>query len=485
MTAVVGNEYQTDIFANYDPKSFYCELFGKRDLKHTRAIRTNLKGIDLKTLCRKSRDAKRELFNLGITFSTYSDQKSIDRILPFDVIPRLLSSKDWVRIEEGIKQRVTALNLFLHDVYHNQLILKDGVVPADLIKGNENYRKQMVGHDVPLGTYVHVSGTDLVRNEQGNFCVLEDNLRNPSGVSYVIENRHLMMRTFPDLANGMAVADLDDYGSRLSKALREVSPGGDTDPTIVLLSPGIYNSAYFEHVFLAREMGAPLAEGRDLLVENDKVYMRTINGNRRVHVIYRRINDEFLDPETFRKDSVLGVRGLFRAYIKGNVTLANAVGTGVGDDKAVYSYVPRIIKYYMDEEPILENIQTYICRETSGLSKTLDAIEKLVVKPVGEAGGYGVVVGPLASKRELSRLRQKIKSNPKNYVSQPVVELSVCPTLVGRSIEPRHVDLRPFALTGSDTWVLPGGLTRVAMRQGSFIVNSSQGGGSKDTWVLD
>jgi uncharacterized circularly permuted ATP-grasp superfamily protein len=338
--------------------------------------------------------------------------------------------------------------------------------------------------DLPHNTYVHICGTDIVRDENGVLRVLEDNARTPSGVSYVIENRHLMMRAFPDLADGVPIADIDSYGAQLAHAMAAVGPGGMADPTVVLLSPGIYNSAYFEHVYLAREMGAPLVEGRDLIVKNDKVYMRTTNGLEQVHVIYRRIDDDFLDPEAFRPDSTLGVPGLFGACRKGNVTLANAVGTGVADDKAIYAYMPRIIKYYLDEDPILQNVPTNICREADGLQKTLDNLDALVTKPVGEAGGYGVVIGPRASKRELSQLRAKLKSDPDNYISQPVVNLSVCPTLIGRSIEPRHVDLRPFALTGDSTWVLPGGLSRVALRRGSLIVNSSQGGGSKDTWVL-
>ena len=447
-------------------------------------ITTRLDEIEIAALRRRARDAERELFNLGITFTVYTDRDAIDRILPFDVIPRVLSQKDWKTIETGVKQRVAALNLFLHDIYHDEKVIKDGIVPEALIKKNKNYRPEMKGVDVPKGTYVHICGTDLVRDGKGEFRVLEDNARCPSGVSYVIENRHLMMRAFPDLADGVPVADVDGYGARLAQALTQVAPGRMSHPTIALLSPGVYNSAYFEHVFLAREMGVPLVEGQDMLVENDKVYMKTTSGKQRVDVIYRRIDDAFLDPKAFRKDSMLGVPGLFEAYRKGNVTLANAVGTGVADDKAVYAYMPRIIKYYLDEDPILSNVETNICGEKTGLDKTLAKLDKLVTKPVGEAGGYGVVVGPRASKRDLSKLRSQVKADPANYISQPMIELSVSPTLIGRAIEPRHVDLRPFALTGDSTWVLPGGLTRVAMKRGSLIVNSSQGGGSKDTWVL-
>lgn len=470
--------------SDYGSGDYFCEMQSQRNQPHLSKITKRLDELDISALRRRARDAERELFNLGITFTVYTDRHAIDRILPFDVIPRVLSKQDWVTIESGVKQRVAALNLFLHDIYHDAHILNDGIVPAKLVKGNKNYRPEMQGVDVPQGTYVHICGTDLVRDEKGTFCVLEDNGRCPSGVSYVIENRHLMMRAFPDLADGIPIADVDAYGSRLARAMSEVAPQNMSDPTIVLLSPGIYNSAYFEHVFLAREMGVQLVEGRDLLVEDDRVFMRTTNGIQRVDVIYRRIDDAFLDPEAFRRDSQLGVPGLFAAYCKGNVNLANAVGTGVADDKAVYAYMPRIIRYYLDEDPILPNVPTNICGEEAGLKKTLDNLDKLVSKPVGEAGGYGVVVGPRASKRELSKLRSLVKADPGNYISQPMVGLSVSPTLIGRAIEPRHVDLRPFALTGESTWVLPGGLTRVAMKRGSLIVNSSQGGGSKDTWVL-
>ena len=459
-------------------------MFGRRGLSHTRKIRDRLNKLDIATLRRRARGAERELFNLGITFTVYSDREAIDRILPFDVIPRVLSPKDWSIIDTGVKQRVTALNQFLWDIYHKEHILKDGVVPEELVKGNSNYRPEMRDVNVPHGTYVHICGTDIVRDEAGAFRVLEDNARTPSGVSYVIENRHLMMRAFPDLADGINIADIDDYGTQLMAALSAVAPADVSSPTVVLLSPGVYNSAYFEHVFLAREMGAPLVEGQDLVVENDKVFMRTTNGLERVDVIYRRINDDFLDPKAFRPDSTLGVPGLFDAYRKGAVNLANAIGTGVADDKAIYAYMPRIIEYYLKEEPILSNVDTHICRESEGLSYTLDNLDKLVTKPVGEAGGVGVVVGPRASAKELRELRKKLLADPANFISQPTINLSVCPTLINRAIEPRHVDFRPFALTGESTWVLPGGLTRVALRRGSLVVNSSQGGGSKDTWVL-
>ncbi|MEO8461395.1 MAG: circularly permuted type 2 ATP-grasp protein, partial [Dokdonella sp.] len=473
-----------ELLADYDPGEYFCEMLGSRGLGHTREIRKRLNALDIAGLRSRSHDAEIELLNLGITFTVQSEGATIDRVMPFDVIPRVLSKKDWAKIESGVKQRVAALNLFLHDIYHDEKILKDGIVPEDLVKTNSNYRTAMCGVDLPHGTYVHICGTDLVRDAQGKFCVLEDNGRTPSGVSYVIENRHLMMRAFPDLADGIGIAEVDQYGERLMRTMTKVAPKNVRNAEVVVLSPGIYNSAYFEHVFLAREMGAPLVEGRDLVVEKDKVYMKTTAGRSPVHVIYRRIDDDFLDPEAFRPDSQLGVPGLFRAYRKGNVNLANAVGTGVADDKAIYAYVPRIIKYYLGETAILPNVPTNICREKEGLAETLANLDKLVTKPVGESGGYGVVIGPRATKRELKELRAKVKANPKNYISQPMVNLSVSPTLCGRHVEPRHVDLRPFALTGDSTWVLPGGLTRVALRRGSLVVNSSQGGGSKDTWVL-
>ncbi len=474
---------------HYNRSGNYCEMLGRAGdaaaPEHTAAILARLAKLSLSELRDRSGVAEGELFNLGITFTVYSDREAIDRILPFDLIPRVLSAGEFDQIERGVKQRVKALNTFLGDVYHDQKIIRDGVVPEDLVTGNENFRPEMVGVNVPGGVYVHVCGTDIVRDETGTFRVLEDNARTPSGVSYVVENRHMMLRAFADLSRGIGIRSVDDYGPKLHDALVQTSPEGVSDPQVVLLSPGIYNSAYFEHIFLAREMGVPLVEGRDLTIADDRVYMRTTAGLARVHAIYRRINDDFLDPRAFRPDSMLGVPGLFQAYRRGNVTLANAVGTGVADDKAIYAYMPRIIAYYLDEEPILQNVETHICGEADGLKFTLDHLEDLVVKPVGEAGGYGITVGPLASKEELEAARAKVVADPANWISQPMVQLSVCPTLTEDGIEPRHVDLRPFAITGDSTWVLPGGLSRVALRKGSIVVNSSQGGGSKDTWVLE
>ena len=421
---------------------------------------------------------------LGITFTVYSDATAIDRILPFDCIPRIISASDWAMLERGVRQRVSALNLFLADIYNARRIVTDGIVPAELIYGNSNYRPEMEGFPVRFGTYVHICGIDIVRDEQGAFCVLEDNARTPSGVSYVVENRHLMLRNFPDLVDGFRLRPVDDYGRRLRAAMDEIAPEGVADPQVVLLSPGIYNSAYFEHVFLAREMGVPLVEGADLVVEDDRVWMRTTSGLRAVHTIYRRIGDDFLDPSVFRPDSALGVHGLIGAWRKGTVSLANAVGTGVADDKAIYAYMPRIIRYYLDEDPVLPNVETHICGEAAGLAYTLDHLHELVIKPVGESGGYGITVGPRASRAELEAARAALVANPGNWISQPMIGLSVAPTLTDGGLRPRHLDLRPFAVTGRSTWVLPGGLSRVALKEGSLIVNSSQGGGSQDTWVL-
>lgn len=477
----------SDLLTAYDRQNHWCEMLGGdgAPAEHAAMVRSRLGRLSLSDLVRRAEIAERELYNLGITFTVYSERDVIDRILPFDVIPRIISPRDWDIIERGTKQRVAALNLFLHDVYHDGRIIKEGVVPAELVYGNAYYREQMRGVSVPHGSYVNVCGVDLVRDHLGQFMVLEDNARTPSGVSYVVENRHMMQRTFPDLMDDIGIRPVSDYGQKLLEAVADLAPAQVTDPQVVLLSPGVFNSAYFEHVFLAREMGVPLVEGSDLLVEDDRVWMRTTAGKAPVHAIYRRVDDAFLDPEVFNQESLLGVPGLFAAYAKGNVGLANAVGTGCADDKAVYAYMPRIIRFYLDEEPILDNVETHICREREGLAYTLDNLDSLVVKPVGESGGYGIVIGPRATREEIDDVRVKIEANPTNFISQPMIDLSVCPTLIDGMIEPRHVDLRPFVVTGQSSWVLPGGLTRVALRRGSLVVNSSQGGGSKDTWVLE
>ena len=480
------NEIFAQLWPEYDPGRFFCELTSNRPEAGPvpQWLAERLEGIGLEALRARAAAAETDLIDLGVTFTVYSDATAIDRILPFDCIPRVITAPEWDLLERACIQRVKALNLFLGDIYGKGQVVKDGIIPAELVYGNVNYRPEMKDFPVPYGTYVHVCGIDIIRDEYGAFRVLEDNARTPSGVSYVIENRHLMLRTFPDLMAGIKLRPVDDYGRRLRAAMAEVAPAGLDEPQVVLLSPGIYNSAYFEHVFLAREMGVPLVVGADLVVENDRVYMRTTSGLRPVHTIYRRLNDDFLDPEVFRPDSMLGVPGLIRAWKKGKVAIANAVGTGVADDKAVYAYMPRIIKYYLSEEPLIENVQTHICREPEGLKYTLDNLDKLVTKPVGESGGYGITIGPRASKEELDVVRETILVNPENWISQPVIGLSVGPTLAQEGIGPRHLDLRPFIVTGQESWVLPGGLSRVAMQRGSLIVNSSQGGGSKDTWVL-
>jgi uncharacterized circularly permuted ATP-grasp superfamily protein len=478
-------DHAADPFASYDPAPYFCELAAHADPADPASqVRARIAAIGLDALRDRARLAEDDLVNLGITFTVYSEATAIDRILPFDCIPRIIPAAEWAVLEAGVAQRVRAINLFLEDIYNDRRIVREGIIPGALMYQNSNYRPEMEGFPVRFGTYVHICGIDLVRDQQGVFRVLEDNARTPSGVSYVVENRHLMLRTFPDLVAGMNLRPVDDYGRRLRQAMNDIAPEGIDDPQVVLLSPGIYNSAYFEHVFLAREMGVPLVEGADLKVEDDRVWMRTTAGLQRVHTIYRRISDDFLDPTVFRPDSTLGVPGLIGAWRKGNVTLANAVGTGVADDKAVYAYMPRIIRFYLNEEPILLNVDTHICGEPEGLAYTLAHMHELVIKPVGESGGYGITVGPRASKAELEAARAALVADPSNWISQPMIGLSVAPTLTAAGLRPRHLDLRPFAITGRDTWVLPGGLTRVALKEGSIIVNSSQGGGSKDTWVL-
>jgi uncharacterized circularly permuted ATP-grasp superfamily protein len=474
------------LLQGYNPGAFFCETLRSGQPAHPGldSLRSRLTQFPIETLRRRAFDAERDLLERGITFTVYSDATAIDRILPFDLIPRVLTSTEWQQIETGVIQRVRALNMFLYDIYHGQKILTDGVVPRELVLGNAAYCPSMVGFDVPFGTYVHVCGTDIVRDETGHFMVLEDNARTPSGVAYVVENRHMTQRVLSDVMVGLQVRSVDDYGLHLHHALCEIAPQGVLDPQVVVLSPGIFNSAYFEHVFLAREMGVPLVEGRDLVVESHRVFMRTTAGLAPVHSIYRRLNDDFLDPEIFRPDSALGVRGVIEAWRRGNVAIANAVGTGVADDKAVYAYMPRIIRYYLAEAPILPNVETHICSEQNALDFTLGHLAELVVKPVAESGGYGLLIGPHATRALLDEFRARLKADPANYISQPTLKLSVSPTLTDSGVAPRHVDLRPFAVTGRQTWVLPGGLTRVALRQGTLVVNSSQGGGTKDTWVL-
>jgi uncharacterized circularly permuted ATP-grasp superfamily protein len=424
--------------------------------------------------------------NNGITFSVYSDRRGTEKIFPFDLIPRPVAASEWDRLEAGLVQRIRALNTFLDDVYHDQRLLKEGVIPADLVTGSKGYRSEMVGFSPPGKQYLHVVGTDLVRDAQGEFLVLEDNGRSPSGVSYVIENRVVMKKVFPQLFQQCRVRRVEDYPRHLWEALSSVAPtGADEPPTIVLLSPGPYNSAYFEHCFLARHMGIELVFGQDLFVHDERVFLRTTRGPERVDVIYRRIDDDFLDPHAFRSDSMLGVPDLMKAYRAGNVTLANAVGTGVADDKAIYPFVEDMIRFYFAEEPILKNVPTYICARPVDLSYVLDHLSELVVKAVNESGGYGMLMGPWATSQQRAEFAEKLRSDPRNYIAQPVVTLSTCPTWTDEGLAPRHVDLRPYIVSGSSTWVLPGGLTRTALVKGSLVVNSSQGGGSKDTWVME
>ena len=424
---------------------------------------------------------------MGITFTVYSeDEGSIDRAWPYDIIPRIIERKEWEQIEAGLIQRVQALNMFIDDIYHDQRIIKDKVVPAELLLKSANFRKECIGVDPPLGIWAHICGSDLVRDKDGTVYVLEDNLRVPSGVSYMIENREITKRVFPDLFEHYSILPVDDYPAMLYDTLASISPEPKAYPEVVVLTPGIYNSAYFEHAYLAQQMGVELVEGSDLVVgDDDVVYMRTIEGLARVDVIYRRIDDLFMDPEVFNKDSMLGVPGLMRAWKSGKVALANAPGAGVADDKVVYAYVPDIIKYYLDQDPLIANVPTYKCVDKDERDHVLANIGKLVIKPANESGGYGMLIGPQASQKEREDFKKLIKRNPRNYVAQPLLTLSTAPTLVGNRVEPRHLDLRPFILSGNQTKVTKGGLTRVALRKGSTVVNSSQGGGSKDTWIVD
>jgi uncharacterized circularly permuted ATP-grasp superfamily protein len=420
----------------------------------------------------------------GVTFTVYGDNEGTERIFPFDLIPRIIPANEWSKLEAGLIQRITALNLFLHDIYHEQKILKDNIVPPALVFGAKHFRREFMNVNVPKGIYVHVCGTDLIRDRDGRYLVLEDNLRCPSGASYMLENRAAMRRAFPNLFHSYRVRPVEGYADALLKSLLHVAPTRREKPIVVLLTPGVYNSAYFEHTFLARQMGIPIVEGRDLVVRDNKVFMRTTAGLVRVDVIYRRIDDDFLDPSVFRSDSMLGVAGLVNAYRAGNVALANAIGTGVADDKVIYAYVPKMIKYYLDQEPLLGNVNTYLPSEPDHRKFVLENISKLVVKAANEAGGYGMLIGPAATKAECEDFRGKVAANPRNFIAQDPINLSRSPTWCDGQLEGRHIDLRPYILYGEKITVTPGGLTRVALRKGSLVVNSSQGGGSKDTWVL-
>ncbi|MEM6394512.1 MAG: circularly permuted type 2 ATP-grasp protein [Planctomycetota bacterium] len=465
---------------------FFDELFGKgqEPFPHYQPIHQRLTELSADELNTRQQAADLAFLNQGITFTVYGDAQATEKIFPYDIVPRVIPADQWATLEKGLEQRITALNLFLKDLYTDARIVSEGIVPLDLVMSCKHYRREMRGLRPPRDVFIVIAGSDLIRDDSGQYFVLEDNLRVPSGVSYMLANREVMKRTLPMLFSRLSVRPIDHYPQAMLRTLASLSPTQHGDPNVVVLTPGVYNSAYFEHTFLARQMGVELVEGRDLLVHNDVVYQRTTAGLKRVDVIYRRIDDAFLDPLTFRPDSMLGVPGLFNAYRAGSVALANAIGNGVADDKAVYCYVPDMIKFYLDEDPILPNIETYQCRRPADKQHVLENLDKLVVKAVGEAGGYGMLVGPHASKAERESFADAIKNDPANYIAQPTLKLSTAPCLIDGKVEPRHIDLRPYILYGEKCTIIPGGLTRVALKKGSLVVNSSQGGGSKDTWVL-
>lgn len=474
-------------FANYRTEGFYDELFDERGRPRPGAqlLVKKIEFLARESLLTKQHAAEIMLLQMGITFAVYGNEDGSEKIFPFDVLPRIVDGSEWTQIEAGLKQRIFALNAFIEDIYNTRLILKDRVIPEDIVLSSKTYRQECVGFSPPHKIWCHVTGTDLVRDRDGRFYVLEDNLRCPSGVSYVLENRQVLKRTFSQVFEASKVRPVDDYPNRLLETLEYLAPQNVLSPRIGVLTPGIFNSAYFEHSFLARQMGVELVEGQDLVVHNGFVHMKTTKGLERIDVLYRRIDDDFIDPLAFRPDSLLGVPGLIKAYKAGRIAMANAPGTGIADDKVIYAYVPKIIKYYTGEEPILPNVPTYICSDPKGQAYVLDNLDKLVVKAANESGGYGMLVGPHASKGERRKFAALIRENPRNYMAQPTIALSRAPTIVDGAIEGRHVDLRPYILYGKEIYVLPGGLTRVALRKGSLVVNSSQGGGSKDTWVVD
>jgi len=478
----------TSLWKNYQADKAYDEMMtahgNARPLCKT--LESYLQELGTDSLKNRRTAAEAAILEMGISFTVYSEQGNIDRAWPFDIVPRLIELAEWKKIEAGLKQRLKALNCFINDVYNEQAFIKEGFLPADLIESSGNFRPECIGMNPKFGSWANICGSDLVRDGEGTIYVLEDNLRVPSGVSYMMENRVITKRVFPELLRNLDIIPVDAYPAQLFDMLASLAPHPNVQPQIAVLTPGIYNSAYFEHAFLAQRMGVELVEGFDLVVENDDcVYMRTIKGLEKVDVIYRRIDDLFLDPEVFRKDSALGVKGLMRAWKAGNVALANAPGAGVADDKVIYAYVPKMIQYYLNEEPILPNVPTYLCSDPEQLNYVLTHLAELVVKPANESGGYGMLVGPHASQKELKQFEQLIQDHPRNYIAQPTLALSTCPTLCDDHLEPRHIDLRPFILQGEHSFVTAGGLTRVALRAGSLIVNSSQGGGSKDTWIIN
>ncbi len=474
-------------FDQYDVGAYYDEMFeeGLTVRPHYNQLLERFAALEPQEIERKRQLADNAYISQGITFTVYKGNEGTERIFPFDLIPRVIPGNEWKHIERGLVQRLTALNLFLHDVYHGQRIVKEGIIPEEIVRTSKHFRPEFMGFDVPKDVYIHVCGTDLIRDRDGQYLVLEDNGRCPSGVSYLLENRQAMKRVFPRFFNRYAVRPVDHYPQELLEVLRYVAPHGKEDPTVVVLSPGIYNSAYFEHSFLARAMGIEIVVGQDLVVKDHKVFMKTTRGLKQVDVIYRRIDDDFLDPEVFRKDSVLGVPGIVEAYRHGNVSLANTIGTGVADDKVVYYYVPQMIKFYLGEDPILPNVETFLSAVEKDRGYILDHLPELVVKAANESGGYGMLIGPQASKEELEKFRRAIQEDPRGYIAQPVIQFSRCPSFCDGGIEGRHIDLRPYVLSGEKITIVPGGLTRVALKRGSLVVNSSQGGGSKDTWVLE
>lgn len=475
------------MLAGYDPENFFDEMMSGDGI--TRPHYAKFAEL-FQAFSKEDFDHRRQSVDLafmrqGVTFNVYGDSAGTEKIFPFDLLPRIIPNQEWELLERGLAQRITALNLFLHDIYHEQKILKDGVIPPHYVLSGKHFRREFVNFNVPKDIYIHICGTDLIRDDKGQYLVLEDNGRCPSGVSYVLENRRAMKRTFPQMFESIGIRPVENYPQELLRMLQYIAPVGVDEPTVVLLTPGAYNSAYFEHTYLARQMGIEIVEGRDLVVRNARVFMRTTKGLQPVHVIYRRLDDDFLDPTVFRRDSMLGVPGLVNAYRSGNVSLANSIGTGIADDKVMYYFVPRMIKYYLDQDPIIPNVDTYLASEEADKKYILDNLEKLVVKAANESGGYGMLIGPKATKAEIAEFRKKVEAEPRNYIAQPTISLSRHPTHVNDGLfEGRHIDLRPFVLYGEKIVTVPGGLTRVALRKGSLVVNSSQGGGSKDTWVL-
>lgn len=487
MTSALKSKPSTAMLEGYSPGSFFDEMVSNAGVIRPHYAKFNelFQATTAEEFNLKRQSVDLAFMRQGVTFNVYGDSAGTEKIFPFDLLPRIIPAKEWAMLERGLAQRITALNLFLHDLYHEQKILKDGVIPAHYVLTGKHFRREFVNFNVPKDIYIHICGTDLIRDDKGNYLVLEDNGRCPSGVSYVLENRRAMKRTFPQMFETIGVRPVEEYPQELLRMLQYIAPAGVSEPTVVLLTPGAYNSAYFEHTYLARQMGIEIVEGRDLVVRNARVFMRTTKGLQPVHVIYRRLDDDFLDPTVFRRDSMLGVPGLVNAYRSGNVSLANSIGTGIADDKVMYYFVPRMIKYYLDQDPILPNVNTYLANEEADKKYILDNLEKLVVKAANESGGYGMLIGPKATKAEIAEFRTKVEAEPRNYIAQPTISLSRHPTHVNDGLfEGRHIDLRPFVLYGEKIVTVPGGLTRVALRKGSLVVNSSQGGGSKDTWVL-